>query len=235
MSRATSRIIASARANTTLNRLIPTLDFLLEEELSDCESVLDLGCGPLSPVRRLRGRIKSVGVEAFEPYVEAARLNSTHDQVICSKILDIDFDAGSFDAVILIDVIEHLSEEDGYRILEAAQTIAKKKVIVNSPNGFIAQSSLDDNPLQAHLSGWSFDLMKSLGFRTTGLAGLKVLRREVDSPTMGADLLVSIRFRPRLFWFCISAMSQVVTSRLPRYAFSIFSVLEVNKAHHSRK
>lgn len=207
-----------------LTRIIPTLDTELARNLDGCSTVLDIGCGPSSPISRIGNFTKTVGVEPFEPYFDAATRNQTHSELIMCTIAELDFADRSFDAVILIDVIEHMDHSDGLLTLEKAERWARKKVIVNSPNGFVPQKSLDGNPLQEHRSGWSFEQMRQLGYRSVGLSGPKILRHEVESSTMGNDLLTSIRFRPRLFWFIVAAILQPLTYRIPRVAFSLMSV-----------
>jgi len=113
--------------------------------------------------------------------------------------------------------------------LRLAEKWASKKVIINSPNGFIPQKSLDGNPLQEHKSGWSFDRMKELGYNSRGLAGPKWMRQEVASDTMGDDLLTSIRFRPKIVWFIIATLLQPIVYRFPRFAFSLMSVMDVRE------
>lgn len=51
----------------------------------------------------------------------------------------------------------------------------------------------------------------------------KDLKDCVEGGTMGENLLVSIRFRPRLFWFTVSAALQPLIFYAPRTAFSLFS------------
>ena len=102
--------------------------------------------------------------------------------------------------------------------------MGKKKVIITSPNGFVPQREIDDNPWQKHLSGWDRNTMKNLGYKCNGLAGLKCLRMEVQSDTMGDDLMSSIRLRPRPFWFAFSTLSQIIVYFTPSIAFELFSV-----------
>jgi len=211
-----------------LTRIIPTLDTELARNLSGCSTVLDLGCGPNSPISRIRNLGRTVGVEPFKPYFDIATRNQTHSELVLSTIAELDFADDSFDAVILIDVIEHMDYSDGLLTLEMAERWARQKVIVNSPNGFVPQKSLDGNPLQEHKSGWSYEKMRHLGFRSVGLSGPKMLRHEVESITMGNDLLTSIRFRPRLLWFIIAAILQPLTYRIPSIAFSLMSVKLIN-------
>jgi len=210
-------------------KIFHTLDFCLRRELLDCETVLDLGCGPSSPLKNCSNVKYSVGVEAFIPYLEESKKKRIHSEYLNKKIEELDFLENSFDAVIIIEALEHLSEEEGLNILAQAEKWAKKKVIVSSPNGFVPQKEIDGNLLQKHLSGWNYLTMKKLGFKSWGLAGLKVLRQEVDSNTMGDDLTASIRFRPRLMWFMVAALSQIVVYYFPLLAFELFSVKNIKK------
>jgi SAM-dependent methyltransferase len=207
-------------------RLFHTTVYCLQRELADCETVLDLGCGPQSPVGHCKNLKRTVGVEAFQPYFELARQRQTHSELICSRIEDLQFAPGSFDAVVMIEVIEHMPEEAARRALALAEMWAKKKVIVTSPNGFVAQKAVDENPLQVHLSGWELAKMRRMGFRSRGLSGLKALRQEVHADTMGDDLFATIRLRPRALWFVVSSLSQIVTYYVPALAFGLFSVKE---------
>jgi len=171
-------------------------------------------------------------VEAFEPYALTAELSKTHDEIIRAMIQDLEFPENAFDAVTLIDVIEHMPKDVGLQVIELAKKWASKKIIISSPNGFIKQEALDGNDLQKHLSGWPLSEMNALGFKTRGMAGFKFLRREVQEETMGDDLLVTIRFKPRFFWFLVSTISQPFVYRRPRLAFSLFSVSEISENSH---
>lgn len=226
-------LIDLLRKSSVVGKLIPTLDTELDHNLRDCSTVLDLGCGPNSPVGALKYLTTRVGVEPFGPYVELARSRGTHDQFHQKLITELDFEPASFDAVIMIDVIEHMTEEDGLNALQLAEKWARKKVIINSPNGFIAQKSLDGNPLQEHKSGWSYSRMKELGYHSRGLAGPKWLRQEVEAETMGDDLMTSIRFRPRFFWFVIATLLQPIVYRIPQFAFSLMSVKSLSGTDNS--
>jgi SAM-dependent methyltransferase len=216
-------IIRSLYHSRIASRLFHTLLYCLQRELADCDSVLDLGCGPSSPLQYCQLRY-TVGVEAFSPYYERAKSAGTHTELVNATVQELEFPAKSFDAVVLVEVVEHLAEEEGLRILQAAERWARKKVIVTSPNGFVRQHAVDGNPLQEHLSGWPLSKMRRLGFDSRGLAGLKILRQEVHSDTMGDDLLVSIRPQPRAFWFVIATLSQIATYYIPALAFGLFSV-----------
>ncbi len=217
-------IIRTLYHSKFFSTLFHTVVHELQVELKDCETVLDLGCGPSSPIQYCKGIKRSIGVEAFTPYLQESKKKEIHTEYINKKIEEVDFPSNSFDAVIMIEVLEHLTEQNGKEILKKAETWAKKKVIITSPNGFISQKEMDNNPLQRHLSGWDFNKMKSLGYKSHGLAGFKFLRQEVQEDTMGNNILTSIKFRPKIFWFIIATLSQIICYHFPKLAFELISV-----------
>ncbi len=212
-----------------LGAIFHTLDYCLQRELKDCESVLDLGCGPSSPLQYCRNIKYSIGVEVFTPYLEESKKRNIHTKYIDKKIEEIDFAENSFDAVMMIEVLEHLPENLGYEVLKKAEKWAKKKVIISSPNGFVPQKEVDNNLWQKHLSGWDYKKLKNLGFKVNGLAGLKCLRREVKNNIKENNLMNSIRFWPKPFWFIVAALSQLATFFIPQLAFGLFAVKKLKE------
>lgn len=226
-----SKVINRLHASQVLGRVFHTLDYCLQKELRDCKTVLDLGCGPSSPIQRCPWIKYSVGVEAFKPYLDKARRAKTHTRFINKRIEEIDFPYNSFDAVIMIEVLEHLAKKRGREILVKAERWAKKKIVVTTPNGYISQPAVDNNPYQRHQSGWTVSDLRHLGFECWGLAGLKFLRKpkeEGDSMVEG-DLLVSIKYKPRWFWFVVATLSQLFTYYLPTLGFEIFAVRKLDE------
>lgn len=223
-------VIGKLHNSRFLGRIFHTVNYCLQQELKDCESVLDLGCGPSSPLQYCKNIKYSVGVEAFGPYLKESKKKKIHTEYFNKKIEELDFPEDSFDAVIMIEVLEHLPKNIGIETLKKAERWARKKVIVSSPNGFLFQKELDNNPLQRHLSGWSPEEMQSFGYYCRGLGGLKVLRQEnkANSMTEG-DLMSSIKYNPKFFWFIIAAISQIFTYFIPQLAFELLSVKKLTK------
>lgn len=83
--------------------------------------------------------------------------------------------ADEFDLIVALDVIEHLTKSDGYRLLYHLNRLTDCSV-VQTPNGFLWQAPFLTNPFQAHISGWKPRELKALGWRRQfGLGGLKQL------------------------------------------------------------
>jgi SAM-dependent methyltransferase len=224
------RIIDKIYYSRFFSSIFHTTVFCLKKELQDCESVLDLGCGPSSPLQYCKSIKYSVGVEIFRPYLEESKKRKIHTEYVEKRVEEVDFPEKKFDAVVLIEVLEHLSKEKGYEILKKADKWAKKKVIVSTPNGYMPQRERDGNPLQKHLSGWDKKTMEELSFKCRGLAGWKFLHSEYPNEETEDDFTASIRFKPRLFWFFIATLSQLITYLFPKYAFEIFCVYPVKSS-----
>lgn len=220
-------IIGKIYHNPIFENVFKTVVYTLKKELADCETVLDLGCGPDSPLQYCTNVKRSIGVEAFGEYVERSKKKGIHTEYVQDLIENIKFEPKTFDAVIMIEVLEHMSEEAGREAIKKCELWAKKKVIITTPNGFIEQQAIDDNKLQRHLSGWTPKMFRELGFRLHGLAGLKSLRAEKDEDTMDDNILVSIKYRPKLLWFVVATISQVLTYYMPKLAFELFAVKEL--------
>ena len=200
-------------------KLFPNFYITLKRELSGCQSVLDLGCGCLSPIHKCNISY-SIGVDLFEQYLQESKMRDIHKQYIKADVRRIEFKPKSFDAVIAIEVLEHLTKQEGAELLNKMEQWARKKVIITTPNGYLHQDTYDDNPLQEHMSGWRANEFRKLGFRVFGLHGWKRLR--------GPKSL--IRFRPIILWSLISNLTQKITYYYPKLAFQLLAVKHVKEA-----
>ncbi|MCL4543445.1 MAG: class I SAM-dependent methyltransferase [Chloroflexi bacterium] len=222
-------LISLVYHNPIFGRLFHTTVYCLQRELRDCESVLDLGCGPESPIEYCNVKW-SVGVDGYRDYILQSRQQRIHTWYILGNVQDVAFAPKSFDAVVLIEVLEHLDAEVARKVLDDAVVWARKRVIVTTPNGFLPQRALGGNPLQRHRSGWGTAAMRSLGFRVRGLAGLKLFRGENQAGAMEEEgaVLQTVRWRPRALWLVVTELTQIVSYYLPRYSFEIFCTKRVS-------
>jgi GT2 family glycosyltransferase/SAM-dependent methyltransferase len=185
----------------------------LESELAGCKSVLDVGCGVRSSLGLVRGDFYSVGLEAHRPALEQSRAAGIHDEYREEDARELSAGPESFDAVVMIDLLEHLSPEDGLELLEKVESVARKKVIVFTPNGWLEQDEYDGNPLQAHRSGWTADEFRARGYRVYGMNGWRPLRGELAAPR-----------RPKLVTWPLSSVSQPFVAKHPQRAFHLLAV-----------
>ena len=176
----------------------------LRASLAGCSRVLDVGCGPNSPLQHF-GIEQLAGFDGWAPSLETARKNRTHQEFILGDIRQLASRVapGQFDACIALDVIEHLPKDDGLGFLDALERSASRRVVLTTPNGFLPQGHTDADDLQTHRSGWDPADFTKRGYRVTGLLGPRCLRGEYHC----------LRHRPRLFFAILSLAAQLSWTR----------------------
>jgi hypothetical protein len=136
------------------------------ELIKTTNSVLDIGCG-IRPMNFFTPNIH-VLVEPFPDYVKMLRYKYVNiPQIIIIQNYSLDFlklapDA-SFDSIFVLDVIEHLSKEDGLKLIKECERVARQQIIFFTPIGFEEQDceseekdgwGLTGMTFQQHRSGW---------------------------------------------------------------------------------
>ena len=193
---------------------------LLLREVEADSTLLDLGCGQASLVRYLPDSVKRTGVDLYEPSIEVSRKNKIHHDYAKINVLEAldHFGPKSFDYVTAMDVIEHFDREEGEKLIKVMEGLARKKVIILTPNGFVPQSD-PDNPWQLHRSGWNTSDFTNRAYTVTGLHGWKALRGSMGIP----------RVKPEKLGNCVSFLSEAVIHRSPNLSFHIFSVKDMSQ------
>lgn len=202
--------------NKLLAKIFKHYLFELENAVGDCKSLLDVGCGSGSPIRSFSHKLFCVGVDAFAPSIEKSRASKIHNEYHQVDVLDIGnkFKPGSFECVLANDLIEHLTKEEGFRLIEMMENIATKRVLIFTPNGFVAQREYDNNPWQVHKSGWTAEEMKARGYKVIGINGAKSLRGE----------FARSKIKPRALGFIVSRITQIFVRNKPEKAFQILCI-----------
>jgi hypothetical protein len=182
--------------------------------VAGASSILDVGCGRegwlaswIGTGSRLVG-VDLVG-EAPAGYDEFIRLDI--------RKLDERFGEDEFDCTVALDVVEHLAKDAGWKLLADLERIARRRVVIFTPNGFLPQDPYDGNPHQAHLSGWTVDEMRGLGYKVLGINGWRPLRTE----------RAEFRFRPTPLVARISLLTQPLVTQRPRHAFQLLCVKDL--------
>lgn len=129
--------------------------------LIECQAVLDVGAG-VRPMQWYKPA-RHVCLEPYPPYCQV--LGDAGYTVIESPAPDglevLRLLKREFEAVYLLDVIEHLGKANGRRTLELAQQLATVQVVVYTPDGFKEQTAdvwgYGGDYWQTHRSGWTKD------------------------------------------------------------------------------
>lgn len=123
----------------------------------------------------------------------AGTKKSVKERLVISLPLDLAaIPSKSFDVVTAFEVIEHLSVDDGYRLLYEMERISSGVFGISTPSGFQWQPPSPNNPLNAHISGWSAKDLRRYGFQKLRGHG-KLIVRVLGGYEFGGPL----RFLPK--------------------------------------
>lgn len=197
-------------------KIFPNLRSELEKAILPCSTLLDLGCGANSPIKYFSEKFQCIGIDLYEKSINESKKKKIHNEYCQMDVLKIEenFKPNSFDCVVALDLIEHLTKEDGNKLIRAMERISKKKVVIFTPNGYHPQGECDVNPWNVHKSGWTVEEMEQKGYRVIGMNGLKYLKGEYAAP----------RYKPKILWYIISELTQIFVRNHPKRANQLLCV-----------
>jgi len=188
----------------------------LTKTLIGCKSVLDVGCGSWSPLARVKKTFSSEGIDIHQPSLNQIKRLKIHDRYRLGDVTRLAnfYQPKSFDAVVCLDLIEHLEKPAGEKLLRAMETIARRKVILLTPNGFTGQDPLKGNPHQVHRAGWRVADFRNRDYQVYGMRGAKFIRGGC----------ATIRFKPWFLWGLLATLSQPLVYFFPNLAYQLLAV-----------
>jgi predicted TPR repeat methyltransferase len=200
-------------------KIFPNLRLELEKAILPCSTLLDLGCGSNSPIKYFSEKFQCIGIDLYEKSINESKQKKIHNEYYQIDVLKIEenFKPNSFDCVVALDLIEHLTKEDGNKLITAMESISKKKVVIFTPNGYHPQGEFDVNPWNVHKSGWTVEEMEQKGYRVIGMNGLKYLKGEYAAP----------RYKPKILWYIISEITQIFVRNHPKRANQLLCVKDI--------
>jgi SAM-dependent methyltransferase len=188
-------------------------------ETAASPAVLDVGCGAGGPMARVAKPGRLVGLDGHAPSLERLRAAGGYDELICAPFADASIAPRSFHTVVCLDVIEHFEKPEALALIQRLEGWASHKVVLATPNGFLAQPVYDGNPFQEHKCGFSAAELRALGYRVRGYGGPKLLRGAFAEP----------RLRPWALWDRVSGALQPITWAWPEAAFGLVAVKELSR------
>lgn len=187
--------------------------YLLSKEIDDEWTILDVGCGRCSPLKEIKKESYKVGLDHYEPYISKSKEQSIHNKYVLGDVRALPFKYKTFECAIATEVLEHLNKEDGLKMLQEMERVAKRKIILTTPNGFLrTYAGPEDNPEETHLCGYTVDELKKIGFKVYGFNGLKVLWTIRNGKAV-------LRFRVYILFVYLSG---VFVYYFPQFAFQLF-------------
>ena len=185
--------------------------FIIRKNLKNTNTLLDAGCGNGRFMTEINWdkKFKTTGVDLFTPYIKQAKVTKLYDRIIQKDIRKMSFKTASFDAVLSSQVVEHFTKKDALQVIKQMEKIAKHTIVIGTPNGHFHQEAYDHNDLQEHLSAWSDQDFRKLGYTVYG-QGLKLVYGESGllhtflgtfSPTRALIFTFSYLLSPFVYYF----------------------------------
>ena len=135
----------------------------------DIITILDVACGLSFKSKYIPAQLR-VGVDIYEEYFKHIESDVPYAVIKYDirKLNEI-FVPKSFDLVIALDVIEHLTKEESLELIKQCEKIAKLGVVLETPKGYIPQN-LDiqghgGHEWQTHRSAWEPEELEKLGYK----------------------------------------------------------------------
>jgi 2-polyprenyl-3-methyl-5-hydroxy-6-metoxy-1,4-benzoquinol methylase len=128
-------------------------------------TLVDLGSGfgyYSGVLRRHAGYL--VGLGAFAPALRMVKGRKVYDGLIHADMLRLPLHSERTDCVTLFDVIEHLSKNDGEKLLESPEP----SVFVSTPNSDLSNriyARFLGNTPENHVSTWSSKEFEDMGYK----------------------------------------------------------------------
>lgn len=173
------------------------------------KTVLDLGCGRgltgclMHGSRDLKGT-KLIGLEINQKYINECKKHGIYDKIIKHRLPGIPLDGKSVDLIFCIEVIEHLTKEDGILLLEEIDRVSRGRVIITTPNMFF--HTLEGSKEDEHKSLWSIKDFKKRGYKVYGM-GVKI-------PLLWGDKYIKIKQALYYFFTPISYLFPQISGGL---------------------
>lgn len=216
---------------TFFDKLKITLPFsymkLLRDFVGEAKTILDLGCedGRLLTLLSDGKDWKVTGVDIFQKNVNRTAKRKIYVKAIKGDILEISKklirEKKKFDVVFCSQVIEHIDRKKGEEFLGLVDKLAKEKIIIGTPRGFMEQphAFLGDNPHQVHKSGWSEDDFRRRGYKVYGIGFGPVwseegLGRTYSKPLALLASIISYAFSPIVYYFPFLAAGILCTKEI---------------------
>jgi len=141
----------------------------LQRYIDPEDEVIDFGCGLMPTTRKLKCK-KLIGIDGWLPYIDQLRKELSTLKHVYLWHLDLDGPllsvarSGSADVSLAIDIVEHFEKDDALSLIQQIERIARKRIIILTPNGFLPQARRENSEYQLHRCGFVPAEFEDLGY-----------------------------------------------------------------------
>ncbi len=154
--------------------IIPfSYSWIIRKELANAKTILDVGCGDGVTMATINfdKKYDVTGIDLYKPYLNLAKKTGVYKKVMLGDVRNLQKQGNKYDVVLSSQVVEHLTKKEALKLIKVMESLAIKKVIIGTTNGYFPYHPLqgrDNNPLQVHKCGWEVDEFKSFHYKVCG-------------------------------------------------------------------
>jgi len=134
------------------------------------ETVADVGCSD-GRGSEVLGRLNSTGFDIYEPALRQAVVWGRRRRAVLADVRHLPARDSAFDVVVSLDVVEHFAKSEALELIAELERVARRLVVLLTPNGFVPQPPGEDEPWQEHRCGFHATELEALGYAVTGRGG----------------------------------------------------------------
>ena len=176
-------------------------------------SFLDVGCGHgkwgfLLKIYRWSPEKSTevTGVDLFEPHIVALRKAGIYDRLEVASALELPFPDKSFDSAIACEILEHLNQDEGPKLISELKRVCRQSFVVTTPNFPCLRGggeTIDGfNEYEAHKHNFLYPEFARLGFTQITGIGFKAPSYKLSQLLGGLGSAIPSRSRYLMgFWF----------------------------------
>lgn len=145
-------------------------------------SMLDIGpfWGAVGRLLRMRGKKRYflVGMDVNYSYLTYCKKKGLYDGLVLADGRYMPFRSDSFDVILALEVIEHLTKDEGMEFLKDLDRVNRRQVIISTPIGFTEMYDYHSES-QKHLSGWFPSEFQRIEYKVRGSYGIRFFPRDL--------------------------------------------------------
>jgi cyclopropane fatty-acyl-phospholipid synthase-like methyltransferase len=186
--------------------------------LQNYNSVLDIASGKHSVLSVFDNKYK-VGIEIYEEYINISKKSKIHHEYILGDVTKMNLDEilPKFEAVILFDLVEHLTEKECDDLIKKIESYSNIKfVAVKTPSTYIDQDEYDGNIYQSHKSFINPEFFRRKGYTILGSDGPRFLYLENNRMKEKQSAINSI----------LSLILRPIYTFIPSYSLNYLAILK---------
>jgi SAM-dependent methyltransferase len=105
-----------------------------------------------------------VGCDAFKPFLAKNKAYNPYDDLVLCEAHHLPFQEKCADIVLCFEMIEHMDKAAGYNFLANLDSLARERLVLSTPNGYMEQHDTGDLEFEEHKSFWLSKDFEQAGF-----------------------------------------------------------------------